>query len=818
MENLIPDPFNNFRFYQCTPEWAPDQNRYHVFARVKDCAMGPNGEPLAYDIRHCKCMHRDEAVCFNPAIHGNRARSTFTDNLFWLQGRANELQLDLHQPNFPVIILFLNYETTPRHISETKYGRGLGYLACNNEPVELKPNQEYKFIASPPSKQFCFVQFYFNPKSCRTWSHRVLNAYLLDYHFSFLLPKTFLIPAIPYFSNQNPTGRDNINMRVFKSGVYFCHVDLAMPLTISGQSITFSIPFLIDMIWSSGPSMFKISFSVLPTKIGIHLGYSKKLAFFKAKYISLSTCLNYNRIYNRMLNNCLAKKHGYATTSICIHNQLINYVGGPPSVIYMASGITSKEQFQVAYLRSCNEVAIVIEDGNFFGLPIRPYLLDFRGKIADIRQPLLTALCGNCTLLGEIQESELNLGVFNIFPTFGARKSELIQSELYFASTGNLMQFVTCFPTEKPGWLSLIGFIHPFDLNTWLMILVTAVLSGTILVNGSKERVEWFDFVFVYHILLAQGTHVTNNVKWIGGAWLLAGIVLTFFYQGENINRLTAPLPSEKMSNFADLLSANFTIYTPLRGATGLQESIKGLRNWNVERHLYPNFSGKFLFGDLYINKETSRTRAEAIREMKAMLKSPSTFSELIEMLKPNYNPDKISKCGRDAYVDISTNVEKMKSELAMRGVERKILSWSKVAYGEVYDYWSFELIPFTAEWFLGRARGLFQSGIVRVWHEWERRVVLWKETLLEARGPKEIPYGLSLDGNIAVVFLLHFILLCIPFIVFIVEARVYVKELAKLLWCLISSIIIYFDRFLRRIWHAAKNVKILNMGHVEFL
>jgi len=70
------------------------------------------------------------------------------------------------------------------------------------------------------------------------------------------------------------------------------------------------------------------------------------------------------------------------------------------------------------------------------------------------------------------------------------------------------------------------------------------------------------DITFTYNVLIGQGAQIIHRHRLIGGTWILIGIVLTYGYQGKNIEELAAPLPKFKYENLLQLLKFNFTLYS----------------------------------------------------------------------------------------------------------------------------------------------------------------------------------------------------------------------------------------------------------------
>jgi len=77
-----------------------------------------------------------------------------------------------------------------------------------------------------------------------------------------------------------------------------------------------------------------------------------------------------------------------------------------------------------------------------------------------------------------------------------------------------------------------------------------------------KTKKSSFSPLFILKILPGQGTNEIQNVRFITGAWVVAGIFLANNYQGNNIYQLTTPFSPKKFETFGEILSNNFTVYS----------------------------------------------------------------------------------------------------------------------------------------------------------------------------------------------------------------------------------------------------------------
>lgn len=132
------------------------------------------------------------------------------------------------------------------------------------------------------------------------------------------------------------------------------------------------------------------------------------------------------------------------------------------------------------------------------------------------------------------------------------------------------LHFVTCVAAglQGPSWS---GLISAFDKGTWWSISTCGLLTVLALLRLNKVSKEnrsissYGNCTFVYNILLTQIVQERNiRSKIIFLCWLLAGLVLSNAYKGDNICKLVAPLQYYNIGKFSEILKMNFTIFSPI--------------------------------------------------------------------------------------------------------------------------------------------------------------------------------------------------------------------------------------------------------------
>jgi len=108
---------------------------------------------------------------------------------------------------------------------------------------------------------------------------------------------------------------------------------------------------------------------------------------------------------------------------------------------------------------------------------------------------------------------------------------------------------------------------------------------------------------------------------------VLAGLVLSYNYQGNNIDQLTSPFAPTKFLTFSKILANNFTIYSlPTR-----YEFFKStLPNTDEDPEMFYRFNWRYwnvyeaTFGRMYLYQKSRNTTYYAAADSNAFLKSSS--------------------------------------------------------------------------------------------------------------------------------------------------------------------------------------------------
>ncbi|CAL8135919.1 unnamed protein product [Orchesella dallaii] len=570
--------------------------------------------------------------------------------------------------NFPVILSFIRYNSTKK-----KRGKG---LYCDNKKMKLVPNQGFHFYAPPAPKSYCFVQVYIAPKTCqKVWRPKVGTIPVSRKVIHLLFPDSFLNPIFDLRTNMTEEYADAF--RLEKGNLLFIYVQRKPYECPEYAECIFP---LVDFLWTY-PYENSVN-GVLPTKIIFEVERSSKEGF------------------------------GIVTTLL--------FWNAPELVTYSnLKGTTSWKQLE-AYRSKCRQNVLVTMLKHTTVTTDQLYLSDLTNQIKaandsiQVEPFLVQLLCTNCTIISNMESQVSDL---RIFPTFDLLVSPFPQTQFSVTTDSNHVHFVTCSLTEKEGYLSLLGYVSAFDGRTWITGFVASVISGRLWYRYAKlptskvnrNRDKWFQAFFVYNVLLAQGTSAISKMRWITGSWIITGIVLTYFYQGDNINRLMAPLSKSKLESFDEMLAENLTIYSPFVNIAEYEAELNKFislgGNGIISEESMANNSYDFaelntVFGVLFYIKNVRISYKEVISILSRITQTPHSLLEIIPTLDFDYFVNKVSKCDKHAYVDTLDKVERMKLQLKKHGIGGKRTTVSNHAYGQMINDWKFRGNPWPLDWF----------------------------------------------------------------------------------------------------------------------
>ncbi|CAL8140703.1 unnamed protein product [Orchesella dallaii] len=396
--------------------------------------------------------------------------------------------------------------------------------------------QEVDFKASRPFyKLTCFAQVYVTPSACLNWIppsyyHRNMMFAFFDHRYDFE------------------------EIEATKYNTFFIHVELHKSLT---DSITDNQKYrqrfhYIDNILAHPRhtnNILHLLFSSI-TKLSFIIRYHPESTSYRVVYTGLLACVEYPAILSspecQQVGLLCDDLDEWVCDEVIVTNVLEYHAAETPNLNTLES----------LHPGSCNMRAIN------FALPTntdksKPCRHSFLACNYDNGIAMYKIIFANSSL-----ETERHL--MFLIPMLAYYVTSKPRDEFQYSTQLDGVHFITCAPVKKLPPLSLIGYVSAFDLKTWLMIVSCFVISAIAwnVVNKYTTNCNKIFFTFYYSILVGQSTKFVNKIRWITGSWILAGIFLTYNYQGNNIDELTSPLVPKKLETFEEVFNQNFTIFS----------------------------------------------------------------------------------------------------------------------------------------------------------------------------------------------------------------------------------------------------------------
>ncbi|CAL8105755.1 unnamed protein product [Orchesella dallaii] len=627
-----------------------------------------------------------------------------------------------------------------------------------------------------------------NPKPCRNSIEYAPNAFRIKKKN---LPITFLDPVFDYRFRSNLFRRS----QVAKVGQVFIHVTKRE--TVSVVSYSRDILFRLGQFFNEG---FLHDNLVLPTKLRLIVDLNSKEGKYGVITIYILDCTNYKDWMRRAVQRCeIARTENLLSNIFCEAHALDEEAIMPRKIPFIYHQLVRWQdlEIQLAFTKQCKQgIAWIFQDSE------RSTNFDDNHKalMHGLHRPgkqsidsILNLISPNSTVFGLRGNSHYMLDVIGVqeFPSFTTllHVGSMTDCGGYIGEHASF-RFITCTSVKTPTWMSLAGLTNSFEPWLWLAIITVSMLTGIILYilqriektvqfslqNVKKEHVSlsFHSITFAWNVLLCQGSILTPKFRWIGGVWLLGGLVLTNAYLGDNINTLTAPLPVRSIETFTELLQQNVTIYS--------STLMNGFINFVMNRLDRMDLVGKFItnmavpnlstseyftpFNMLYVQKHFKLSFLEAYdrsKNFETWRNEQDVTHYFRHFSDPVYHENIIAECGMDAYVDTHRNLERFRSNLIRRlenneenkGRNKHIVI-SEDNYGELYENWIFRSIPFPATVFLRHLHTLQETGLISKWKEEEYiRERMWNETNQFGENEKHFQ-AVSLSGNVHGLFLLY--------------------------------------------------------------
>ncbi|CAL8112303.1 unnamed protein product [Orchesella dallaii] len=614
------------------------------------------------------------------------------------------------------------------------------------------PRQHLHSYGTPSHKKLCFAIVLIEPKHCANWGYSFDEKNPPD--------RDTLLPSSIFYlmgNFRNPT----TTAVLLKTGMYFIqvsHSNRFLPHTGIYYNISIPAIEIIDSIWrSQSRGVFNF-----PTKLIFVLQQLPNTKFTNVRKVHLSICVDYIGRYKNVVKKC-----GPSYNETCL--AVAGYLVGQPQLTTEIN-VTTTNNIRKYFQNECCFSIFYVGKSKYDTSKLA-YLTRFISGKFNIEPIIMQIILSNATL---INVRNILITTFTYLPEMQSRVETHPVGRVSLSLHKNELHFITCSSIASKGtFLSLFGYISAFDKYSWLVIWTCTIISMIVWrIAGKLSNVEGLGALFVYMILLGQSSNHVNKVKWLTGAWILTSIVISHSYQGENIERLTAPLSPKMIDEFPELLKTNVTIYS----STSLKESrLRQFLNRLVNQHTVGIFEGfyKFtIFGKAFLRKQLHIPFILAYKKMLQVLYSPRNKTEAMNLLKAGFYLNRLATCKPVAYVGPLKMVEMFKRKLLESGIPRKKIAISKTPYVDIYDIWHFLHIPWDIDWFQNKILLLVQSGISLLWMRWELRISTWNETVQNERNVPSVVRPISMDDNVAVVFYIHSGFLCLSILISLIELR----------------------------------------------
>jgi len=241
-------------------------------------------------------------------------------------------------------------------------------------------------------------------------------------------------------------------------------------------------------------------------------------------------------------------------------------------------------------------------------------------------------------------------------------------SETLASTHEDKYKFLSCGESykEPPDYSAL--FV-PFTKLVWGLIFMTIFGWPTVLSLiendfNLKNVLKDFDALFIGWAMILEQSHLrATNYKGRGplycycGCVLLAILILSNAYKGDNIKTLTKSLEVVPLTHMSQVITAGYTTYST-------QSCDKSDFNLYVE-----NWGDSLCYAELH--DKTDRRRNLTDEQIK--LWTPSRFKSLIEDVFAKIDLYSLEKCQKTAYLGWRSVLEPMEKKLLQKQVKEKV-------------------------------------------------------------------------------------------------------------------------------------------------
>ncbi|CAL8146706.1 unnamed protein product [Orchesella dallaii] len=598
-----------------------------------------------------------------------------------------------------------SYNIEPIHIPllrstyQFRESRGIKTgVTCNKMEMQVVYNESSNFLAIPLSRLTCEVQIYLTPSTCRTMTVSPYETW------------TSLIPA-----------KSDRGEHIYRSGRFFILAS-AFKSRHHIESLDKSIFFLVDTRCLACPMSWGGDIAKSMTKIYFHIEFSHEWN----KYQVESTFIVFPK---------------YSAGQLDIKYEFLTY---------------SSHRF-----RKSNDIENFVPDllsrEWFLGCAACQYYQPgSRNPFANpmpLEYKLLQILSPNSTINIIRNGFPMNAGIsYALTPrleTDARNNVPQTKNAPRLLEFKDNLHFVTCAVQEHGGTRLFIE--SSFDKKSWLAIFLSCVVSGlamSFILRCRKDKFAKLNplptFLFAFEHLLDHHSRVINKCRFIGGAWMLAVIILVVGCGGCNFQGIVSPTRPLMFHDVRDLISNGIKIHRidPLNVLMGgmWRESIDTIRRGLSSQ---AGMNGKKL------------------RKI-------------------------IAQCDRDAFIGKFEMVQRLKSKILEMNPRVKIVSLSR-PLGTLSEPWIVYNIPWSRNKFVNKVHSLIHSGLL---------------TFFTSRKAKENNRGLGQKTGIVKALTMAVILFLIYAcgVLFGVAGFLFVVEVRKEIWRESKWFCRTFLKFLKRL------------------
>ncbi|CAL8084043.1 unnamed protein product [Orchesella dallaii] len=224
----------------------------------------------------------------------------------------------------PIILSFHRFKKVTEPIRRNDFNLNSNEMYCDDDRMELQPNQQFKFRAPPSPKANCFVQFYIDPAPCTYWRFRS--------------PSYFNANSKPFDSMYQEAGFDYrsedkstefmSDYNLANTGLFFIHV---MKTRGSGP-YGYEVLFKVDYGWQQADFFTAWNF-IQPTKFVLMIAKEDGDHPYIPVRGGMLGCYNYGEWWKRLEEECKQQSSSSHSLRVWCLSMSLEIVAKVPSVL-----------------------------------------------------------------------------------------------------------------------------------------------------------------------------------------------------------------------------------------------------------------------------------------------------------------------------------------------------------------------------------------------------------------------------------------------------------------------------------------------------